>query len=131
MLVLDASIVLELLINGRRASRIRRLLEHSTGSWHAPELIDVEVVQVLRRYVLHGWIEPVHGETAIQALRDFDLVRHEHSWMLPRVWQLRNNLTAYDAVYLTLAEALPARLVTADRAFASVAGDQITVELIE
>ncbi len=131
MLVLDASIVIELLVNGRRASSIRQRLEHSTESWHAPQLIDVEVVQVLRRYVRRGWIVTEHGETAIHALRDFDMVRHEHRWLLSRVWQHRNNLTAYDAVYLALAEALPARLMTADRAFEAVASNQVTVELIE
>jgi predicted nucleic acid-binding protein len=131
LLVLDASIVIELLVNGRRAARIRQRLESSSESWHAPQLIDVEVVQVLRRYALRGWMDPGHGEAAIRVLRDFDLVRHEHDWMLPRVWQLRSNLTAYDAVYLALAEALPARLLTADRAFASVASKQVTVELIE
>ena len=97
---------------------------------HAPHLLDVEVAQVVRRYAASGEINPERGRAALADLADFPLRRYPHGFLLPRVWELRNNLTAYDAVYVALAEALDAPLLTRDRRLASAAGHRARVELV-
>ena len=82
---------------------------------HAPQLIDVEVTQVLRRYVLAGELDVNHGRTLLSDLTLFPMRRHPHQFLLQRVWDLRDNLSAYDAIYVALAEALDAALLTDDR----------------
>lgn len=96
---------------------------------HAPHLIDLEVAQVLRRYVRSGVISPERGAEALTDLLDFPFTRYPHSVLLIRIWQMRHGLTAYDAAYLALAEALDATLVTRDRALRR-AGTQVRVEVI-
>jgi len=92
-------------------------------------LIDLEVAQVLRRYVRSGIISAERGAEAMTDLIDFPLTRYPHSILLSRVWQMRDSLTAYDAAYVALAEALDAPLVTRDRAMAR-AGSRVRVEVI-
>jgi predicted nucleic acid-binding protein len=96
---------------------------------HAPHLIDLEVAQVLRRYARSKEVSEQRAAEALTDLADFPMTRHSHSLLLPRIWQLRHALTAYDAAYLALSEALNARLVTRDRAFAGT-GSKVNVELV-
>lgn len=131
VLVLDASVLIELLVPGRRATAIRKVLRKDTSSWHVPHLADVEVTQVLRRFERAGALASRRAERALQHLGELDLVRHSHEPFLARVWAHRNNLSAYDATYLALAEALPAHLLTADRGLARIAGHFVKVQLIE
>ena len=98
-------------------------------SLHAPQLLDVEVTQVLRRYWRAGQITPARGSEAMRDLADLPLQRYEHLPLLDRMWQLRNNVTAYDAAYIALAEALEAVLITRDRALARVPGVRVDVEV--
>jgi predicted nucleic acid-binding protein len=97
---------------------------------HAPHLIDVEVAQVVRRYAANGEIDGKRGGSALDDLAVFPMRRYPHEVLLPRVWELRNNLTAYDAVYIALAEALGAPLLTRDRHLAGASGHRATVELV-
>jgi len=99
-------------------------------SLHAPHLIDVEVAQVLRRYVREKLITAQRGQEALEDLADLHLNRYPHDFLLPRMWELRSTLTAYDAVYVALAELLDATLLTCDRAIASAPNHTATVELI-
>jgi predicted nucleic acid-binding protein len=101
----------------------------SNETLHAPHLIDLEVAQVLRRYVRSAIISVERGAEALTDLIDFPLTRYPHLVLLTRIWQIRHALTAYDAAYLALAEALDATLVTRDRALARV-GNQVRVEVI-
>ena len=102
----------------------------SRQTLHAPHLIDVEVAQVIRRYAAVGEIEPERGVTALADLADMHFRRYPHDLLLPRVWALRHNLTAYDAVYVALAEALDAPLLTRDQRMAGAAGHHARIELV-
>jgi predicted nucleic acid-binding protein len=122
MIVLDASAVLELLLGTPAGLEVAGHLEDTAVALHAPHLIDVEVAQVLRRYVRESQLSAEDARTAIRDLRDLDLSRHAHEPLLDRVWELRHNFSAYDAVYVALAEVLDARLLTADDRLAHAPG---------
>jgi predicted nucleic acid-binding protein len=128
VIVVDASALVEALL-GTPATVARRLFA-AGETLHAPHLIDIEVAQVVRRFVRSGAIEPERGREALTDLADFPLQRYPHAVLLPRVWELRNNLTAYDAAYIALAEALDAPLVTRDRRLAGASGHDAQVELV-
>ncbi|MGH7126182.1 MAG: type II toxin-antitoxin system VapC family toxin [Stellaceae bacterium] len=107
----------------------RRLFD-SRETLHAPYLLDVEVAQVLRRYAAAGEIDRERGRAALADLADFPLHRYPHAFLLARAWDLRSNLTAYDAIYVALAEALDAPLLTRDQRLAGAAGHHARVELV-
>lgn len=115
MIVLDASALVELIL-GTPAGRLvaARIADPAEGL-HVPHLADVEVLQALRRYVRQGDLDSREAEAAIEDLRSLDLQRHAHEPLLDRVWDLRKNMTAYDAVYVALADALDAVVLTCDR----------------
>ena len=130
MIVPDASIVLEMLLRTPRGQRIEQRLFAESQLWCAPHLLDVEVAQVLRRYARAGELDERRGSEALQDLADLPIERYPHDVLLPRVWELRENLTAYDAVYVALAEVLDATLVTADRRLAVSPGNLATIEVV-
>lgn len=130
MIVPDASAVLELLLRTERGHRVEGRLFAGGESLHAPALLDLEVAQVLRRYVTRGDVSPHWAEMAIGIMTGFPLTRYFHEPLLPRVWALRENVTAYDAAYVALAEALRAPLVTCDARLAKVKGLGARVEVI-
>lgn len=98
-------------------------------SLHAPHLLAVEVAQVIRRYQLQGLLNADRGALALASLADLDVASYPHEPLLPAIWQLRENLTAYDAAYVALAAALRAPLVTLDGRLAA-APHGIEVDLI-
>ena len=130
MIVLDASVVVELVLGTVAGRALAERLAEPTLELHAPHLVDVEVTQVVRRYVLAGAVPAVRAELALSHLESLDLVRHEHGPLIPRVWALRHNLTAYDAAYVALAEALDATLLTGDRRLAGASGHTARVEVV-
>jgi predicted nucleic acid-binding protein len=129
LIVVDASVVLEVLLQTGAAGLIEQRIFASHEILCAPHLLDVESAQVLRRYVLSGIISADRGAEAIQDLADLRLNRYPHEVLLPRIWQLRHNLTAYDAAYVALAEALDAPLLTRDKALA-LASSTAQVEIL-
>lgn len=130
MIVVDASALLEVLLRTPMAAAVETWLFDPLHTLHAPHLLDVEVAQVIRRYAVAGEIDADRGRVALTDLADFPLRRYPHDFLLPRVWELRNNLTAYDAVYVALAEVLDARLLTRDRRLAAASGHHAKVALV-
>lgn len=130
MIVVDASALLEALLRTPAAPAVEKRLFEPQQTLHAPHLLDIEVAQVIRRYAAKGEIDSERGRAALADLADFPVRRYPHDFLLPRVWDLRNNLTAYDAVYVALAEALDAPLLTRDQRLAAAAGHLARVELV-
>ena len=128
-MVLDASAAVELLLNMPAGIRISSRLDDETEIIHAPHLIDIEVAQVPRRHVRHGLLEDGRALRALDRWRDLDVERYAHEPLLERVWQLRHNVSAYDAVHVALAEALSASLVTGDEKLTRAPGLQARIEL--
>ena len=113
MIVLDASVVVTgLLVAGREGDGAREVLR--SGPLHAPHLLDVEAASAVRRWVLSGRLSVEHARRSLLDLRDLAADRHAHEPLLERVLDLRDAVSAYDAVYVALAELLGATLFTAD-----------------
>jgi predicted nucleic acid-binding protein len=130
MIVVDASALVEVLLNTSAGSLIEQRLFAGNETLHAPHLLDLEIAHVLCRYAMIGVIDPARGLQALEDLSDMAVTRYPHDLFLSRIWDLRNNITAYDAAYIALAEALAAPLVTRDAALVSAAGHHARIELI-
>lgn len=130
MIVLDASAAIEWLLQSPAGIKIEKRLFSPSESLHAPHLLDVEVAQVLRRYVREKIISAQRGQEALEDLADIPLSRYPHDFLIPRVWELRPTLTAYDGVYVALAELLDAPLLTCDGKIASASGHSANVEVV-
>ena len=128
MIVLDASAAIDWLLQSAAGQRIESRIYSRGESLHAPHLLDLEVAQVLRRMVREAVVSAVRADQAIQDFLDLRVTRYPHNLFLPRIWRLRNNLSAYDAAYVVLAQELGATLVTRDSRLAS-ASRGVTVEL--
>lgn len=127
---MDASALIELLTRTERGRRVEARVLRPSDSVHAPALIDLEVAQVLRRYVLSGQVPEHWARMALDIATAFPMTRYLHEPLIKRVWDLKDNVTAYDAAYVALGEALRAPLVTCDARLARVAGFTTPVELI-
>jgi predicted nucleic acid-binding protein len=129
LIVIDSSALLEVLLRTSKGTNIldRCLAEGET--LHAPHLLDLEVAQVLRRFTLSGHLTNERAGQAFDDLLDLRLLRYPHEPFLTRIWELRANLTAYDAAYIALAEVLPAPIVTCDRRLATAGGHSARVEI--
>ena len=130
MIVLDASAVIELLLSTELGRTIADRIADPALSLHVPHLVDVEVAQALRRFVQCGELEQDTAKAALEDLTCLDLERHAHEPLLDRIWALRMNMTAYDAAYVALAEALDVVLLTCDGRLARIPGLGRRVELI-
>jgi len=130
VIVLDASAVLELLMGSRAGQAVADRISSPSETLHAPHLLDVEVAQVLRRYAARRHLLPARASEALQDLAELDVTRYGHELLLPRVWQMRHFVTAYDGVYLALAEVLRAPLLTLDVRLGNARGHRADVELI-
>ncbi|MBA2640157.1 MAG: type II toxin-antitoxin system VapC family toxin [Nocardioidaceae bacterium] len=126
MIVLDASAAVDLLLTTERAAAVTRAID-TTVEVHAPELLEPEVLAVVRRWVGRGWIGSDVADRAVAELGDLAVVRHGHASLRTRIWQLRHRCTTYDACYVALAEQLAACLVTTDRRLARAASGLVDV----
>jgi predicted nucleic acid-binding protein len=130
VIVLDASAVLDWLLNTPARWQVEQRMFAPGQTLHAPELLDIEVMQGLRRSVRLGVLDERRAEEALADFLSLDVRRHPHVMLLARIWHLRHHVTAYDAAYLVLAEILRAPLVTRDRRLAAAPGHRATVEVI-
>lgn len=130
MIVLDASAVIELLLRTPTGAKVEAQTLVPDQTLHVPHVLDLEVLQVLRRYVRSGAMTAVRGEEAIRDLLDLPLIRYPHDPFLPRIWELRDNSTAHDAAYLALAETLRAPLLTCDPKLESTPGHKARVVVL-
>ena len=129
MLVVDASALVHALADRGAVGALAR--ERLTGqALTAPELVDLEVLAVLRRHARTGLIAPRDAESALTELRTLPLRRGPHLPLLSRCWELRDNVSTYDAAYVALAEALDAELLTADARLAAAPGLRCSVSLL-
>jgi predicted nucleic acid-binding protein len=129
VIVLDASAVVELVLWSEAGKRVGIRVADVKQTLHAPHLLDVEVAQVLRRAERLKLISPERAAEALTAAAELDVIRYAHQPLLPRAWELRRNCTAYDSVYLALAEALDAPLLTLDSRLAAVPGVRCDVQI--
>jgi predicted nucleic acid-binding protein len=130
VIVVDASALLEFLLQTPLGIRVEARLFRDEDEFHSPHLLDVEVTEALRRLVRAGEVSADRAAGAIADLIDLDLHRHAHLDLLTRAWRTRENLTAYDAMYVALAEALDATLVTCDTPLANAPGHRAHIEVI-
>jgi predicted nucleic acid-binding protein len=130
MIVLDASAAVELVLRTQRADRIAARVLDPAQRLHAPHLIDIEVMQVLRRLVQFREIVPARAELALLDFIQLTIERHAHPALLRRIWGLRSIMTAYDAAYVALAEALAAPLLTCDERLARAHGHRAAIEVV-
>ena len=129
MLVVDASVLAPALIDdGPNGDDARSRLRDEELA--APELIDLEILSVLRRHLALGALDERRARLALRDLVDIPVVRAPHGPLLARAWELRENLTVYDAAYVALAEALDAPLLTADTKLAGATGPRCEIQLI-
>lgn len=129
MLVVDASVLATALIDDTGAGDVARVRLRGS-SLLAPELLDLEVASVLRRQLLAGQLDSRRADLALQDLKDLPLTRVPHRQLIPRCWELRQNLTVYDAAYVAVAELFGATLITADRRLAKATGVRCELEVV-
>ena len=129
MIVLDTSAAIDWLLQTPAGERIEQRIYGQKETLHTVHLLDVEVVQVLRRLVREGTLTAKRAEEAIGDLAALRITRYAPVLLLPRIWRLRQNLIAYDAAYVALAEELQAPLITRDQRIASAPGHAAKIEI--
>ena len=129
MIVLDASAAVEVLGLPRAATEVRGRLARTGETMHVPHVFDLEVLAAIRRHALRGVLAEGRARRALGALDDLRATRYAHVPLRPRIWELRENVTPYDAAYVALSEALRAPLVTVDAALAGATGARAEAEL--
>jgi predicted nucleic acid-binding protein len=129
MLIVDASCLYEVVVDAAQAESVRERLA-ADEDHAAPHIIDVEVMSVIRRDRLLGRLDATAANQAIDDLRDWPGERFGHRSLLERAWQLRENVRAWDAMYVALAEALDGTLLTLDRRLATASGVGCPVEVV-
>ncbi len=129
MLIVDASSLYEVVADTSQAEPIRQRLR-GDGDHAAPHVVDVEVLNIIRRHHLLGLVDATAASQAVEDLRDWGGERYAHRGLLDRAWELRHNVRGWDAFYVALAEALEATLITRDARLGRVRGLACTVEVI-
>jgi predicted nucleic acid-binding protein len=126
---MDASATIEWLLHSSAGRSIEERVYAARESLHAPQLLDLEVAQTFRRLTRERAVSADRAEEALSDLMVLRILRHPHVPLLPRIWRYRNNLSAYDAAYVALAERLDAPLITRDSRLAGSSGHAARIEL--
>jgi len=129
MLIVDASCLYETVADGIHAERVRERLARDPDQ-AAPHLIDAEVLGIIRRDHRLGRLDGTAASQAVDDLRAWPGERFGHRLLLDRAWELRDNVRSWDALYVALAEALDATLITLDERLTRATGLRCTIELI-
>jgi len=127
VIVVDASAVVELVLGTPTGVRVAHRLLATKAEPHAPHLLDLEVLQVLRRLEQRRAISRAEARAALDHVSELEVVRHAHDLLVPRIWQLRDNVSAYDAAYVAVAEALDVDLLTCDTRLAATRGHRARI----
>jgi predicted nucleic acid-binding protein len=130
LIVIDASAILESLLQTNLAERVMGRILAPAAILHSPHLLDIEVTHVLRRLVLRNDITAGRAEQVLADFSQLRIERHGHQALTTRIWQLRESMTAYDGAYVALAEALDAPLVTCDSKLGRAHGHRAKIEVI-
>ncbi len=128
MLVIDASCLYEVVADAERSEEVRQRMSADTDQ--APHIVDVEVLGVIRQHHLRGLLDRTAASQAVDDLRDWPGDRYAHRALLGRAWELRATVRSWDAMYVALAEALGATLLTLDSRLAATDGPRCPVELV-
>lgn len=131
MIVIDASAAIELILRTALGEKVELRALIPEERLYAPHLLDLEVAQVLRRLTLLKEITAARAHDALGDFSELMVERAAHRELLPRVWQLRDSMTAYDGAYVALAEALNAPLLTCDGKLARSHGHRAKIELLQ
>lgn len=129
MVVVDASVIAEVLTDAHDASGVAEIV-NAEPVQVAPHLIDAEVLAVIERRLRAGTLDTTAAKQAVDGLRRWPATRWSHRLLLERAWELRNNVRAYDAMYVALAEALEVTLLTRDARLARATGVRCDIEVI-
>lgn len=130
MIIVDASLIIDVSLATPDGRHIQSRLRAAGDLIAAPELIDLEVLQVLRRLARHGVVDAGQADDAIGIFEGLPIERFSHAPLRASIWALRGNLTAYDAAYFALAALLDAPLWTRDEKFRAVPGHGVRVEIL-
>ena len=130
MIVVDASVIANAVGDDGPSGRLARDRILADTQWSAPDLVDVETVSVLRRRWRAGDLTTQRFRSAVIDLGDLPLTRFPTGPLMMRAYELRSNVSAYDATYVALAEGLSCPLVTADARLARAPGLRCSVEVI-
>ena len=129
MLVVDASCLYEVVVDGIRAPLLRERLKRDTDQ-AAPHVVDVEVLGIIRRDLMLGRLDKTAAAQAVGDMRDWPAERFGHRLLLGRAWELRDRVRSWDGVYVALAEALGGTLLTLDARLGRVRGLECPVEVV-
>jgi predicted nucleic acid-binding protein len=129
MLVVDASCLYEVVADTAQAEQVRGRLRADTDHV-VPHIVDAEVLGIIRRHRLLGRLDETAARQAVEDLRDWPAERYGHRLLLARAWELRDRVRSWDALYVALAEALDATLITLDERLARVRRLDCRVEVL-
>ncbi|MGH7882300.1 MAG: type II toxin-antitoxin system VapC family toxin [Candidatus Dormibacteraceae bacterium] len=131
MIVVDASIFADSLVDDTSVGDAVRGVISRDQNWAAPTHVRVEVASVIRKSVLAGKVSSVRGQKAIFALMGMTIKEVDSTPLLPRIWELKDNLTIYDAVYVAIAELLGCSLITSDARLSRAPGLRCPIHLCQ
>jgi predicted nucleic acid-binding protein len=130
MTVVDASVVVEMLLQTRTGQNAFDQVAAAPSGMQAPHLLDIEVTHALRRLFLKREISEQTAATAVKNLPHLQIERYPHLLLVPRIWELRDSLSGYDATYVALAESLGQPILTCDARLSRSHGHRARIELL-